>query len=411
MSKPKSHTVAFLIFSMLITSIGQSFMFVGIPWLLLKQEGGTQLLGVASFIINLTIFFAAPAIGAWMDQRSRKSMLIILRAVVALCLLTLLVPASLGIWSSYILVGVLGLANFIVTLDQSARSAYVQVVFPREKYCALSTAMEMQTQFAHLLVGALLTIVVTQLDLVQIVFGLAGLFAISTLAMVPIQSAPRSPTSRSVPLFKAIVDGAKNLRTRPNLNLISTLSYWPYITIQTGNFLVPVLVLHMLGGTISDMAIYEVSFAMGAILVGVLASKIMDKFSAVFIMNCAMVVFTFWMLVQIIWPSIFSVIWLACLAGFANSAIRVGRNAWLMDEVPSSHISRTMSFYQTIMLALKTLALGFVAWIAATTSPWYALVFLGTTQLAATVWLLLVSAGRQAGRTQNPSPLLPHAKP
>lgn len=73
-----------------------------------------------------------------------------------------------------------------------------------------------------------------------------------------------------------------------------------------------------------------------------------------------------------------------------NSTIRIARNSWLMEEVPHHYMARVLSFFQTAMIAMKTIALGLAAWLAASHSPWHALAIVGLAQFAAMALMMMV---------------------
>ncbi|WP_424983608.1 MFS transporter [Maritalea sp. S77] len=389
-SHPFSPSLLFLLIGgTFITSTAQGFMLVGVPWLIVQMPGGTELLGAASFILNIVIFFSGPPLGAWMDRNNRKSSFVGIRFLAAGGLIIAgflsLSPATLPA----ALVLTLTLVNFIVTFDQSARVAYAQSLLESRNFRTVNTIFELQNQGGNLIVGASLALVITHLSAPFILWALMGLFLLSGLLLflLPATAAPTPNTHK--PLLSALREAASYLKKRPRLTLISLVSFGPYICIQTGNFLVPVLLVKMLDGTIEDFALFEISFALGAIGVAI-SIKLANRLSPFSLMVISMLCFTLWYISQVIWPSMLTIIWLACLAGWGNSTIRIARNSWLMEEVPHQYMARVLSFFQTAMIAMKTIALGVAAWLATSYSPWHALAIVGAAQFAAMVLMMVV---------------------
>lgn len=373
----------------LITSLAQGFMLIGVPWIIVQMPGGTELLGAASFILNLIIFFSGPALGTWMDRMNRKTSFVGIRFLAAFGLLIAALLSQSPATLPAALVLSLTLVNFIVTFDQSARVAYAQALLESRNFRTVNTLFELQNQGGNLLVGASLALVIHNMSPQTLLWALMALFILSGLLLAMLPKTAPAPTIAKKPLLAALGEAATYLKTRPRLTLISLVSFGPYICVQTGNFLVPVLLVKMLNGTIEDFAIFEINFALGALGVA-LSIKFANRLSPFTLMIISMVSFASWTLSQVIWPSMLTIIWFAFFAGWGNSTIRIARNSWLMDEVPQHMMGRILSFFQTAMIAMKTIALGLAAWLVTSISPWHALAMVGIAQTGATIVMIIV---------------------
>ncbi|WP_036221914.1 MFS transporter [Maritalea myrionectae] len=379
-----------LVVGTLITSLAQGFMLVGVPWLIVQMPGGTPLLGAASFLINILIFFSGPLLGAWMDRHNRKTSFVGIRVVAALGLVISAALSHHELTLPWAFICTLTLVNFVVTFDQSARVAYAQSLLDRSKFRTINTIFELQNQAGNLVVGASMAMIITHLSPQIIMWGLMSLFFTSGILLALLPGSPPVDRDTHQPLLTALRDAAQYLKTRPRLAVLSVVSFAPYICVQTGNFLVPVLLAHTLNGTVEDFALFEISFALGAIGVA-LSARVTARFSPFALMLTSMSAFTLWYLSQIIWPSMLTIIWFAFVAGWGNSTVRIARNSWLMDEVPVQYMARVLAFLQTTMIAMKIVALGLATWFATSLSPWHALAIIGVGQVVALGVMVIVA--------------------
>ncbi|WP_085900454.1 MFS transporter [Kiloniella majae] len=369
-SLSRSRNLYLLVLSNFMTSIGQGVALIATPWFLINADNGSAVFGGVAFVVNLFIFFTAPWFGVFIDRHSRKGMMITIRIILVFLLLVLFGLSELEQNKSFLMAGYFALGSLFFILNQSARSAFIQEAFEPVDYTKVNAIMEVEGQAAAVVTGAIAAVMLRHWSLQEIILlNLVTIFV--SLVAISVVSHQRKPDAcnNETSFITEFMVGLRYLLKYPRLTIFVISSATPYNCVQTGNYLIPIILIVLLSEGAETLALYEIIFGLGAVVAGLVYSILFSTRSPIQVILFNMCIFSVVLVAQTFSPNLFTVVWLALFLGVANSSIRIARNNWLMAVVDPFVFGRMMTTIPSLFLGMKAALIGIVVWVVNNWGP------------------------------------------
>jgi MFS family permease len=357
-----------LVVANLFSSVGSGITIIAVPWLLVNREGGNATFGWTTFWTTVVLFLFIPYYGAWVDRHSRKTMLLWgevfgFGATFSMALVAL-VTGRVETWQ---LVATFFCGWLYYTLHYPAKFAFVQQIFDRSQYQALTSMMEVQGQVASMAAGGLASVLIGKVDLstILLVDASSYLVGFALMASIPyeathLKSAAAEPAATNA--WHAVAEAWRWLAQRRALLWFFICSFTPFLAVMVSNYLFPIYVAQILQASPGVYGVGEMAFAGGAVLAGLsvplLTARIGQAKSTVALAG----VFIAGSTLLILWP-VTGVFYAALLLmGLGNAGVRVARNVIVLHLVPNAIMGRVNVFFaaferfwRTVLILTMTL--------------------------------------------------------
>jgi MFS family permease len=339
-------------------SIGSGVTIIAVPWLLVHRAGGDQLYGYATLGTTLLLFLFMPYYGAWLDQHSRKTMLL------AGELFGFAATLSMAVWAlvtghveTWQLITSYFAGMLYYTLHYPAKYAFLQQIIDRQHYQSLTGLMEIQGQTASMLAGGLAGLLIERVPLWLILLIDAGtyLFSFGIQSTLPYEATHLSEATPPRNAWQAMAEGWRWLHDRAQLSIFFGCTLVPFILVMVSNYLFPVYVAEELHAGATVFGNGEICFAIGALIAGVFIPRLATVRGAGEVISYTM----FICLVAVgllvtchVIPAYYVAIG---LFGLGNAGGRVARNGVLLHVVPNKVMGRVGMFFNAADRLLRTI--------------------------------------------------------
>jgi MFS family permease len=343
-------------------SIGSGITIFSVPWLLVHQPDGNAAFRWITIATTMVLFAIMPYYGAWVDRHSRKAALLTSEAWGFLAMGTMAVVGfMLGGFGTGQLMAIYFCGMFYYSLHYPAKFAFVQQIFDRSQYQALTGLLEIQGQTAMMIAGGLGGWLVEHVPLwVILVFDactyLASFAIQSTIPYeaTHLQAVAPGTALRPVSVWGSVAEGWRWLRDRPRLTVFLTCSLMPFIVVMVGNYLFPIYVAQTLHAGAGWFAGGEIAFAVGAILAGLILPRLIAQHSAATTIPGTIISFLLGLIVIFVVQHPMAYLAASVLCGFGNAGCRVARSALMLNLVPNAVMGRVGVFYNVLDRVLRT---------------------------------------------------------
>jgi MFS family permease len=337
--------------------LGASITFMAIPWLIIQRENGNEILGYSNTIITFLVLLLLPYFGKLVDRTSRKRVVLgyLLFGLTLNCTIAVLtvITGRVELWH---LLTVFSLGSLGATIYYPAQFALNQEIFASEQYESLSGAIEIQWQAGAMIAGGVGALLVGRVPLWLILFLDSTTYLTSFLLLVglPYQ---RKLQPADTNAWRMMFEGFTYLRERPRLTFVLLASFLPFMALMVSNFLSPIFVHDVLRRGAAVYGIGEMSYAIGAIIAGLVIPHVNHRFGLVRTLLITIGIFMVAVALNPLAP-IAVVFWLSfTLQGLGNAGARVARTILVLKTVPNEIIGRVNLFYSGAERLLRSLTL------------------------------------------------------
>ncbi|MCJ8340548.1 MAG: MFS transporter [Pseudomonadales bacterium] len=351
-------TLILLLISNALASIGTGVAMIAIPWFLATGEGGSVLFGVLATIVNIFLFFLTPFIGPYIDGCSRQKLMIGLRLafLLGLVLVYAIFAFSDNTTASLILYYSLGAVFYAFNVP--LRTAYVQELFAADEYARINSILEVENQVAAVSTGALAILVMEYLGLSIIILGNVACYIVAVFCIARIKHPAKQFSLKSQSIFKSFNEGVQIALRKPVLALMLLVSSIPYVVIILYTVLHPIALSQIPQASGSTYAVVELLFGLGAILGGwIMISGRFKGVNTELLLLYSLGLFLLVVSFQVLFPTYWGFIVLACAFGFSNSVVRILRQTLLMQQTTASEIGRIGALLQGWIMLMRALCL------------------------------------------------------
>jgi len=359
-----------------ISTLGDQFTQITLPWLVLKLTGDAVALGMAVALMGIPRAILILFGGALVDRHSPKRILMLTKHVNTVLLAVLAVLVYTGqAHLPVVLALALGLSLASAFSIPAGTSMLPHAVAPQHLQAANGMMMGLRqiTMLAGpLLAGLLFALAGDGSDGPQHMRGLALAFgfdcisfALSAWTLAKVQPRPFAPAARQ-PVFKSVADGLAAVWRDTMMR--TCFIYWGLCACVIGGVMqvaLPLLASSRLHGA-SALGLLMGAHGAGALL-GMAASGVAGKRRAgnlgmtlLLIDGIAGVLLMPLGLVTASWQGMLINVAIGVLGGFVQVAVFT----WIQQRVPRELLGRTMSLFMFIFMGLAPLAAVAAGWIA-----------------------------------------------
>lgn len=371
--------------------IGESIFQIALVWYLVEATGS----GLRTGLVTMISFLPAIVVGVWagvlIDRWPLRRVLLgadLARAVLALSIPALFLAGALPVWA----VGVLA---FLLTSGSAffnpARDALIPLLTPPGGLLGANSLVQSAWQFS-LLIGPFVAAAVLPYVATVYLFGLVGLaFALSFGLLLPL-AAPRAGADAATLVTAAAGGFLAEFRAGLAALWQDRRVFWVWVITVANNFFlmgpvivgVPFYVKNHLGGSGSEFALVEGTYAGGMIISTWLISRYGGRFDPIRLLMAGMVYDGL---------SYLPLLWVTTLEGtlltiFIHSlgipTITISRLTALHRMVPKAVQGRVFSNFNLAVNGMTALSIGVVGLV---------LVWLPVNRLFAVIGLLSAACG------------------
>ncbi|MBO8156888.1 MAG: MFS transporter [Bacillaceae bacterium] len=362
MSLFKNANFRWFITGNVVSHIGSGITMIGVPWYLVMQDGGEQLLGIVTFISTLILFFAYPYAGVLVDRFPRVQLH---RIFDFLGFLFMLGFGVLGFfiegYSAVHLTGLYLISIIYYMFHYPTVDALSQELFSKEYYGKVNSIMEIQGQGAAVIAGALASVLISVFGLSMILIFDAITFLITFLLYGFISYQPivkKKERQNRVTIFSDMIEGWNFLKQEPLAIIFFLATTLPFVVVQVLNYVTPIYIAYTLQAEASVYASHELIYALGAVLAGFTISFLNEKAGTLPTIYLTIGLYTLAVLIMAYKPSVVIFLLVSVMIGWGNAGTRINRKTIMMNLVPNEIIGRINSFYQAVGVALRLLLIG-----------------------------------------------------
>lgn len=381
----------------LISTLGDQFTLIALPWLVLQATGDPLKMGLIIALVSIPRAVFILLGGALVDRYSPKTVLMLSKYVNTV-LLGVLAALVWGGNASLPAIGALALGIGLASaFSVPSGSSMLPHVVPSAQL-GMANGITMSIRQATMLAGPLLAALLFALfgdgsdgsddskPGIAIAFAFDSLsFLVSAWTLAQVRMQPAGPKPVPAPVLAAVAEGVRSVWQ--DLSLRSLMLYWAACAFVVGGVMqvaLPVLADTRLEG---GSALGLVLGAHGAgTLLGMAMSGMLGRFrigtlgATVLLVDAALgLVLLPLGLVEATWQAVALMIPAGALAGFMQVAVF----SWIQQRVPRAMLGRAMSIFMFIFLGVAPLAAALTGLLVK---------FMNLTQLFAGAGLFLLGA-------------------
>ncbi|MDO6707225.1 MFS transporter [Photobacterium sp. 1_MG-2023] len=312
--------------------ISSGMFMLALPWIMLSQGDMGVFVAALSLLCTLLSFFTTPFSATFIDRHSRKSILITIQLIQASTALAVLIAFQLEkdtLW-------LLALAQIIFWLTNdiawSTNNAFTQENYDKSEYARITGQQEVVMQLTTLGAGAAGIVLLTTWSMIEfsLLATLASAIAAFSYFCTPYRR--QLKPQKSQPFFSQLGASRAIFARRPAFFMFLALSCLTYPMLSYLAKLVPVYFSEQqISG--SWFASWSLSYGVGALITGLLITRLLARFShekamisAVLIMGCLLLIMSFWLIPEVL-------VALTVVLGFFNAFNRIARTNKMNHEV------------------------------------------------------------------------------
>lgn len=359
--------IRLLLFANFISGVAQGISMISIP-AYFAQSGQSNWFNMAYALITIGSLFWSLYGGTLIDRYDRKKIFIVLNIVngSAIGLISYLEYAQLG-RTSWLAATVFALTFWNYNIHYPCFYAFMQEITEREHYKKIASYIEVQSQLATALSGAVAALLLgggletswftwtIEPWTLSKVFALdAGTYFVALAIIYSMRYIAISERKDEVgSVWQRLRTGYNYLTNHPYIFLFGVMTHAVFVVVLLHVFnLAPVYVAQSLEASAQVFAISELFYAGGAIFAGLAIHRVFAKMSFVHSIIVLMMISILELLGFIFLPFIAMFYILSLLLGVTNAGIRVIRVSYLFEVLPNQLMGRANSiFFITNVLA------------------------------------------------------------
>jgi len=352
-----------------ISGVAQGISMIAIPWHFANVIEEGELFGkLFGFLTVISIFWTLYS-GTLIDRFDRKKIFLIINAIGAIVLLSIAFHGFYYGSLSTFLVGLVFSATFMIfNIHFPNLYSFAQEISAPKDYGKITSYLEIQHQTGIAIAGGIAALLLvgfssSQIPFLSETFGLKfavpklelhQIFLIDgityILAFVLIMFIRyTSISNRSIEKgnsYERFVSGLKFLKKHPMLFLFGCVSFSIFISVLvTGFYLMPLYIDNHLNAGVSVYAIFEISFAVGAIFAGFFIRYIVKGLRppmVVIILSLIGSAVYFISVFNTYLPLFYLMFF---IIGLSNAGARIMRATYIFNHVPNEVIGRASSVF------------------------------------------------------------------
>lgn len=346
----------------LVSHIGSGLTMIGVPWFLIHQDGGEQLLGVITLVTTILGFFVSPYSGVLIDRFHR------VRLHRGYDLIGFISITSLGVtgwyietYSSFLLMVIYIVSILYNMFHYPTVFAISQEIFSKKNFGKINSVMEVQGQAGTMMAGAVGTVLISALGL-KMILVLDGLtFLVAFILYGFIRYKPvvqRDKTTKQPTMLSDFIEGWQFLKEKPMMLVFFLSASMPFMVVMGLNYVLPIYISNTLEADESVYASFEMIFAAGAVLAGLTVNSIVKKMSPILSIYMTISLFALAVLSVSLFPAVGLFLFMAVVMGWGNAGTRINMKTLQMNLIPTTLMGRVQSFIRATGVGIRVLIIG-----------------------------------------------------
>lgn len=314
--------------------ISSGLFMMALPWMMLKGPEGAVPFELGTFVALVALactgvsFVLTPFFSTLIDRHSRKSLLILVQILQASTAAMILLGYGLGLTSLWLLALAQLLFWITSNLAWSTNNAFTQENYQPDEYASISGKQEIILQGTTLGAGALGVILLELWGVMEFSAFAALASTISAISYMVTPYHQKLRPSQNSSFSTQLLQSKTIVTQKPRFYAYLMLSALSYPVLTYLGKLVPVWFAEQ-GISGQWLAGYSMSFGLGALLTGLVVSRLLALFSLPKTMLYAMAFSSMMVLGMSGAPHPVFLLGFAFLFGLSNALNRIARTNWM----------------------------------------------------------------------------------
>jgi MFS family permease len=342
----------------LFSSVGTGITMTAVPWLLVQKPDGGTWLGYMSTAMTIIMFLLTPYVGMWIDQISRKVMLMLGETmglvIAAMFALYGMAEMEYHVWHLAFLFASGSLYYF---LFYPTLFAFNQEVFHYDQYKTLNGIMEIEGQLATVISGGAASLLLTKVPLYWILCLDACTYAvaIACLFFIPYHRSVKNSETHS--FWNKMTEGYRYMKACPLLFWFLLASFMPFIGVMMTNYLHPIYITDVLKEDSSVYGIQSMVYGIGAALAGAVVPLLLRRIGTEISITITVLMYAIAMTMFLFVKNTWIFYLLVSITAFGNAGTRVARSSLMMERIPNEKIGRVDSLFRALGFLIRSILL------------------------------------------------------
>ena len=235
----------------------------------------------------------------------------------------------------------------------SARDALVQDLFPQEQHAIINGFLEIETQFSTFFCALIVFFWIKEDIFANIILICSIAILISVLMSKKMNYVP---SKENFTKKKSLKSGLNIFVEHKLLILLSIAVYMPFVTLMMNEIVTVTYLKNVLMADVSTLAITTVTYAIGAMLAGIITAYIIKLTNYHFTLFSALLMtfLTYFIVAKV--GTITAIIISKIFIGIGNAMARVTFKTYMMEVIPKNVIGVFVTSTLSFTYMLRTLS-------------------------------------------------------
>jgi len=395
----KKNTTRFL-FSQAISLFGSSLVQYAIVWhITLKTQSGVMMM-VSIICGILPTFFLSPFAGVWADRYSRKHLIVIADAGIAVATLALAATFMLGYRDIWLLFAVSAVRALGTGVQTPAVSAFLPQIVPEDKLTRVN-GINNSIQSAITLISPMVSGALMSFADIEVIFFIdvvtAALAIAVMLLLVHVPPHQKALQKQETGYFEDFRIGLRYIRQHRFVLLFFIYAAVFFFLVSPAAFLTPLQVARKFGEEVWRLMAIEIAFSGGMMLGGVLIAAWGGYKNRAYTMTVAAIAIG----VCTVALGVVSAFWLylffMALTGLAIPVFSTPAMVMLQEKMEEDIMGRVFGVYGMISSSVMPLGMLLFGPVSDSVAIEWLLIVTGVLMLVQSAFLLLSRTLREAG--------------
>lgn len=385
--------------------ISSGMFMMAVPWIMLSKPNMGSFVAMVALTCTVLSFLLTPFFSTFIDRFSRKKLLIWVQVVQAITAASVAALYGLGIESQWVLAAAQLIFWISNNLGWSSNCAFTQENFEPYEYAALSGKQEIIMQTTTLGSGALGVLLLEMWGMIEFscFAALASTIASISYIITPYQRQLNQSIASS--FVTQIKESRTIIARKPRFFAFVMLSELNYPILTFLSKLVPIWFAET-GVSGSWFAGYNIAFALGSLVTGLLVGRLLGLSSHPKIMIGAMSVASVMLLGMSLSPYPQILLAFTFCFGTFNALNRIARTNWMHHVIDIQQRGRAdgmLQMFSTLAQSISYVAIAYLSHFGITQLGFYLAAATMTTAVVVMVGLL---KGQSAILSNDHPPIL-----
>ncbi len=350
----------------LISTSGDAIYQIALIWLVLDITGSNTITGLVVLVAHLPAMLFGLMAGVMADRFNRVNLMLIANFSQAATVIMIPILMSYG-YTNAILIGLLAFVrSSFGTIFPPALNAHIPTIVPTRYLVRVNSLLATSAQLAYLIGPATAAVLLGVISLQHLFTIDSATFIVALLLLLTLRGRKTvSPPDTSTPSWSQLKQGLRYVREQRTIGIIVFLTIINNLFIMGPAIVgMPILVKSALGGTASDYAAIEASYAVGMLVSSFLIYRFGDRFRKGWLLMLGMIVDGLTFCLLFIAGSVSMVMVLIVIHALGIPMITVSRTAIIQRYVPNKLQGRVFSMIHLAVVGLTGISSALVGIIA-----------------------------------------------